>query len=150
GVACLYRSRSAPEHHYAARAPERHMIEPARRQAEVLRQTDGGVGREREAGDRETVDVVLLQPGLLEHVSQAASEPPMCRADRIADVGHRHRNGDGDSFVAAAAHLRRLRSRRSKLSAGLRAKSASLAFCTLFVDVTGSSRRKATCPGALK
>src|SRR5690349_19437724 len=116
----------------------------------MLRESDRRVGRECEARDRKAVDIVLLESRLLEQVGEAASEPPMRRTDRIADVRHRHRNGDGDSLVAAAAHLRRFRSRRSKLWAGSRAKSASFAFCTLLVDVTGSSRRNATCPGALK
>ena len=60
GVARLHRARRAPQRHDAARAAEGHVVEPARREAEVLGEADRGVGREREARDGETVDLVLL------------------------------------------------------------------------------------------
>src|SRR5436190_24329260 len=70
--------------------------------------------------------------------------------DRVAHVRHGDRRGDGDAFIARPHAGRRLRSRRSKRRAGSKVKSASFAFCTLLVAVTGSSSTKATIPGALK
>ena len=57
GVAGLHRPRRAPQRHDAARAAKRNVIEPARRQAEMLGQPDCGVRRDGEARYREAVDV---------------------------------------------------------------------------------------------
>ena len=57
GIAGLHRARRAPQRHDAARAAERNVIEPARRQAKMLGQTDRGVWPNREARHREAVDV---------------------------------------------------------------------------------------------
>src|SRR5262249_47600445 len=65
-------------------------------------------------------------------------------------IWHGDRRGEHDALVALPHDLRRLRSRRSKRLAGSNAKSASFAFCTLLVEVTGSSSMNATMPGALK
>ena len=45
----------------AARAAQGNMVEPARRQAEMLRQADCSVGRDGEAGNGKAIDLVLLQ-----------------------------------------------------------------------------------------
>ena len=66
GVARLHRARRAPQRHHAARAAQRNVVEPARREPEVLRQADRGVGSEREAGDGQAIDVALLQSGSLQ------------------------------------------------------------------------------------
>ena len=60
-VARLHRARRAAQRHHAARAAQRDVVEPARREAEVLRQADGGIGREGEAGDGKAVDLVFVQ-----------------------------------------------------------------------------------------
>jgi hypothetical protein len=60
-VARLHRARRAAQRHYTARTTQRDMVEPARRQPQMLRETDGGVGSERKARDGEPVDLVLLQ-----------------------------------------------------------------------------------------
>src|SRR5712692_4244785 len=74
----------------------------------------------------------------------------MRRADRVAHVRHRDWDGERHAFVVFSHDLRLFRSRRSKRSRGSKAKSASFAFCTLLVEVTGSWSRNATRPGALK
>ena len=57
GVARLHRARGAAQRHHARGAAGRDVVEPARRQAQVLGHADGGVGREREAADGEAVDL---------------------------------------------------------------------------------------------
>src|SRR5437667_149374 len=59
-VTRLHRARRAPQGDHAAGAAERQVVEPARRQAEVLREADRRVGRQREARDAQSVDRVLL------------------------------------------------------------------------------------------
>src|SRR3954469_13017753 len=148
-IARLHRARGPAKRHHAARAAERHVIEPARRKAEMLRETDRRIRREREAGDGKSVDLLFAQAGLLQQIGEAAREQPVRGANGVADVRHGYGHRNGYAFVASP-HLRRFRSRRSKELLGFTAKSARRAFCTLFVDVTGSSARKATWPGALK
>src|SRR5438552_4231386 len=153
GVSRLHRARGAAQRDDAACAAKGHMVEPARREAEMLCQPDRRVRCEREAGNRQAIDVVLLQSTVLEEIGKASRQPPMRRPYGVAHIRNSDRHCNGDPFVAASTHrghLRRLRSRRSKQSAGSSAKSASFAFCTLLVEVTGSSARKATWPGALK
>ena len=60
-VARLHRARRAPQRHHAARAAQGNVVEPARREAEVLREADGRVGLQREAGNGEPIDFVLFQ-----------------------------------------------------------------------------------------
>ena len=60
GIARLHRARGAAQRHHARRAAGRDVVEPARREAQVLGDADGGVGREREAADTvEAVDLLL-------------------------------------------------------------------------------------------
>ena len=61
GIASLHGARRAAQRDDAARAAQRHVIEPARRHAEMLRQPDRGVRPQGEARYRETVDVLRPQ-----------------------------------------------------------------------------------------
>src|SRR2546429_9908848 len=114
----------------------------------MLREADRGIRREREARHCEAIDLFLLEIRRLEKLGKGARQPPVRGADGIADIG----NGDGRCEHHAVVRLphrcRFLPSRRSKRRAGSNWKSASLTFCTLLVEVVGSSSTKATCPGA--
>ena len=59
GVAGLHCARGAPQRDHAARAAHRDVIQPARRQPEMLHQADRGVGEEQETRDGDAVDVLL-------------------------------------------------------------------------------------------
>ena len=58
-IAVLHRARRAADRDDAGGAAHRHMIEPAHGQPQMLGQADGGVGRKREARDRQAVDARL-------------------------------------------------------------------------------------------
>ncbi len=63
GIAVLHSAGRAPQRDHAAGAAEGQMIQPARAEAEMLRQSDSRIGKQREARDAEAVDLILLQPG---------------------------------------------------------------------------------------
>src|SRR5215831_14855069 len=78
------------------------MVEPTRRQAEVLRQADRGVGTDRKARDRQPVDVLRAQPGLPRQRAQGAAYPPMRTVGRKSAVGNRDRRADRDAVIGFA------------------------------------------------
>ena len=106
GVARLHRARGAAQRHHARGAAGRNVVEPARTEAQMLGDADGGVGPEREAADREAVDPVLGDARALDQRVHRLADEPMRAVRRVAPVGHGHRNGDGDAFVRSARHVR--------------------------------------------
>ena len=102
GVAGLHRPRRAAQRDDAARAAKRNVIEPARRQAEMLREPDRGVRPDGEARYRKAVDVVRSQAGAPCQRVQGAADPPLRAVGRIAPI----RDGDrqaGDNPVVGLA-----------------------------------------------
>ncbi len=102
GVARLHRARGAAQRHHAGSAAVGNEVQPARRDAQVLRHAHGGVGAEREAADGEAVDLVLRDARLAHQRFQRLAQEPVRAVGGIALVGHRHRHGDGNAFVAEA------------------------------------------------
>ncbi len=64
----LHGTRCAPQGNDAAGAAERDLVEPARADAEMLRQSRRAVGPERKTGHREAVDIAVAQPAALQHL----------------------------------------------------------------------------------
>ena len=102
GVSRLHRARGAAQRHHARRAAGRDVVEPARAEAEVLGDADGGVGREREAADGEAVDLFLGDPRSLDQRIDRPADEPVRAVRRVADVRHGHRHRDGDALVGTA------------------------------------------------
>src|SRR3954469_5749827 len=109
-IARLHRARGPAKCHHAARATEWHVIEPAGREAEMLREADRRIRREREAGNGKSVDLLFAQAGLLQQIGEAASEPPVRRPDRITDIRDGDRDGNGYAFVASPHPINGVRS----------------------------------------
>ena len=140
GIARLHRARRAAQAHHARGAAGRHMVEPARRQAQVLGHADRGVGREREAAQAQAVDLRLRQAAGLHQRLERLADEPVGAVRRVAHVGHGDRHGHRDAFVgqSLAAHISPASSswracRRSGLaragSARVRATAPRWIFC---------------------
>src|SRR5258706_6399219 len=106
GIAGLHGARCAAQRHDAARAAKRNMIEPARRQAEMLGQPDRRVRPNGEARHRETVDVRRAESGARHELAQRTAKPPMRAVGRIAPVGNRHRQTGDDAVVGLSDRAR--------------------------------------------
>ncbi len=59
-------------------------------------------GEEREAADGEAVDPLLGDAGALDQRVHRRADEPVRALRRVAQVGHRHRHGDGDALVRRA------------------------------------------------
>ena len=103
GVACLNGARRAAEAVNAGRAAHRHVIEPARRQAEMLGQADRGVGRQREARDAQAVHLVLADSGAIDQLLQRAGDEPVRAADAETLIGNGDGDRDGNSLIICGA-----------------------------------------------
>ena len=80
----------------------------------MLRQANGGVGGEGEAGHRQAVDVGRFQSGSLRQCVQCPADPPMGAVHRVAPVRDADRSAENDAVVAPAFHVgRRFRARVS-------------------------------------
>ena len=103
GVTRLNRARGAAQADNAGRAAHRHVIEPARRKAEMLGQADGAVGRQRKTRHAQAVDLVLGNAGAIDQRLQRAGDEPMRAADREALIGHGDGDRDGDPVITCNA-----------------------------------------------
>ena len=154
GIARLHRARRAPQRHHPARPAHGDVVEPARREPEVLHEAHRGVGEQQEPGHAHAVDLVLGEARALEQRGQRARDEPVGALDRVAHVRHGHWHRDRHARVAGArAHeasrrLRARRSRHSRRSSSARASSLSSLRCTFSVGVSGSARCRRRCsPG---
>jgi len=107
GIAALHGACGAAQGDDAARPAHRNVIEPARRQAEMLGQPDRRVGRQAEAGDAKPVDAILVDAGASQSLRQGAGEEPVRPADRVTHIGHGDRHGQSDIVIRGAvrSHL---------------------------------------------
>ena len=99
-VAALHRARGAAQRDHAAGAAHRNVVEPAQRHAEMLRQADRAVRRERKARDAQPVDPVLAEAGLLEESGERAGKEPVRAANGITHI--RHGDGRGHHHIVVA------------------------------------------------
>lgn len=155
GVARLHGARGAAQPDDAAGAAERHVVEKARAQAEMLGQADRRVRPDREGRNGKAVDVGGLQPRLFAQRPQRTPDPPVRGMDRIALVGDGHWRGGDDALVVlpGSAHaVRFFIARRSwQAPASMRSCASALSaprwiFC---VPVSGIDDTNDTQPGAL-
>ena len=102
GVARLDGARGAAHRHHAGGAAQRQVVEPARGEAEVLRQAHRRVGRQREARHAQAVDVVLGDARLAHQFGQHPADEPVRAMRRVAHIGHGDRHGHGDAFITFA------------------------------------------------
>ncbi len=102
GVAGLHRARRTPQRDDACRTAERHVVEPARREAEMLGQPDRLVRREREAREHEPVDVRGTQARLFGERMQRPPHPPVCGVHGVAPIGNGHRRADDHAVIGFA------------------------------------------------
>ncbi len=62
GVTGLYRAGGPAQTDHTAGPAHRDMVKPARAHAQVLGQTNGGIGHQRETGHAHAVDIVFVDP----------------------------------------------------------------------------------------
>src|SRR6187431_2343984 len=99
GVAGLHRTRGAAQRYDTARAAKWNVVEPARRQAEMLGQPDRSVRPDREARHRQAVDVCRAKTRAGHEFAQRTAEPPMRTVGRITPVRNRHRQAGDDAII---------------------------------------------------
>ncbi|MOA30089.1 hypothetical protein D3C78_1511430 [compost metagenome] len=100
----LHGAGGAAQGRHAAGAAHGDVVQPARAHAQVLDQTHGGVGRKREAGHAQAVDIGLGHAGLPDQRAQRAAQPPVRGVSGIALVWNGDGQGRHDAVVSQAAH----------------------------------------------
>jgi len=102
GIAALHRARGAAQADDSARTAERHGVEPARAETEMLGEADRRVGAKREAGDRKAIDIAAPEAGTRQHFAHRPADPPMRRVGGVAPVRDGDRHGRDDTVIGAA------------------------------------------------
>ena len=69
----LHRPRRFAQRHDPARATERDVIEPARREPKMLREADRGIRSDSKARHGKSIDIFRLQSGTLDQFMQRAA-----------------------------------------------------------------------------
>ncbi|MNS77874.1 hypothetical protein D3C72_1114660 [compost metagenome] len=106
GIARLHGTRGAAQAHHARGTAGGHVVEPARRQAQVLRDAHGRVGREREAAQAQPVDLFLGHAAGLHQRVDGLADEPVRGARGVAHVGHGDGHRDRDAFVGKPVAFR--------------------------------------------
>jgi hypothetical protein len=117
----------------------------------MLRQANGGVGRQSEAGDRQAIEIPGFHACSLRQRVQRPADPPMGVVRGKAAIWHANRCTNSNAVIAAPLHAgRRFNAHVSCAVATSDAtrprNSPRWIFC---VDVSGSSGTNAMKPGAL-
>src|SRR5476649_312046 len=103
-IAALNGPQRAPQCDYAARSPQRDVVEPARRDSQVLRQTNCRVGRERETADAQAIDLRLLKTCSAQQFCESAGKKRVRAAQRMSYIRHGdRRRDDGIAVVLKCA-----------------------------------------------
>ena len=149
GVARLHCTRGPAHRHHARGAAGGDVVEPAWRQAQVLSDAHRGVGRQREAADREAVELLFLQPRDVAQAPQGLADEPVCTADRVPHVRHGHGHREHHAVVTATRHVGGLRfSARVSMQCGSAGNCAAIALSSprwIFCEgVSGNASTNAT------
>jgi len=100
GVSSLHGAGRAPQADDSRCPAHWHMIEPARRQPQMLGQADGTVRKQAETGNTKPVDIDRPQSGRPRQIAQGAGDPPVRAFYRMTLVWDRHRRGNDHIVVA--------------------------------------------------
>jgi hypothetical protein len=99
GVAGLYGACGPPQGHDGARSAHWDVVEPSRRQSEMLGQADRRIREEREARNGEAVDILLADARAPAQFGQGTGKEPMGIVVGVPSIRHGHRDGDRNAFV---------------------------------------------------
>src|SRR5580692_9217489 len=71
----------------------------------MLGEADRRVGTDREARERQPIDIGASQPRALDHLAHRAPDPPMRRVGRIAPIGNGDGRADDDAAIGLSSGL---------------------------------------------
>ena len=102
GIAALHGPCRPAQRHDPAGAAHRDMVEPPRREAQMLRKSNGCIGKKRERRHGHPVHITRAEPRLPQRSAQRGGDPPVRRVDRVALVIGREWTGQNDAVIAPA------------------------------------------------
>src|SRR5712671_3079983 len=103
-IPSLHRSRRSAQRYDAARATERNMIEPSRREPEMLREPHCGIRPHGKTRYRKSIDILHPQSRMLDELMQCAAQPPLRAVRGISPIRNRDREASNRALIGLSLH----------------------------------------------
>ena len=96
--------RCSTQRHDTAGAAEGNVVEPSRREAEVLRESHSGIRPHSETRHCKPIDILRSQFRTLGQFMQRAAQPPLGTVRRISPIRNRHWDAGNRALIGLSLH----------------------------------------------
>src|SRR6516162_9102264 len=103
-IAGLHRPRRSAQRHDSAGATERNVIEPSRREPEMLREPHRGIRPHGKTRYRKSIDILEPQTRTPDEFVQRATYTPLRAVRGISPIRYRDREAGNCAFIGLALH----------------------------------------------